>query len=295
MKLTTHMVRVIFLFCLHLLIMYPVRPDIMQKSKPVKKIKVFLLAGQSNMEGRANANKLLPLDLERLSKVKERVQLAFNNEPICPLKAVKPSAEIAEIYKCELIFGPELFFGIALSEAWPEEKILLIKLSEGSTSLHGSWHPEWSEDKAALVGEENGPKLYRALIDYIDQTLSEYKIDEYEICAMLWVQGETDAGNKIAAAAYGQNLQQFINHIRKDLEIDTLPFLLFQVGHGKVVEGMMKAAQLIPYVTLISQSLEPTSADFYPKMENGHYNHEGMKKLGQRFMETFLNSISDAR
>jgi hypothetical protein len=209
------------------------------------------------------------------------------------LAPVKPSPEIAEIYQRELIFGPELFFGITLSEARPDEKILLIKRSEGATSLHGCWHPEWSEDKAATVGEEQKPKLYRALIEDINQVLSEYEKNEYEICAMLWVQGETDAGNEIAAAAYGHNLQQFIRHIRQDVENDTLPFLLFQVGHGKVVEGMKQTAQLVPNVTLIPQSLDPMSPDFYPKMENGHYNYEGMKKLGQRFAEVFLNHVGN--
>lgn len=289
------MVRGIILSCLLLFIMCSVWPDMSPKPEPRKKIKVFILAGQSNMEGRADAKKLIPQDLERLSKVKENVQLAFNHEPVCQLKAVKPSVEIAEIYKRELIFGPELFFGITLSEAWPDEKILLIKLSEGATSLHGCWHPEWSEDKAAVMGEEQGTKLYRALIDYVDQTLSEYEKDEYELCAMLWVQGETDAGNKIAAAEYGRNLQQFIRHIRKDLENDTMPFLFFQVGDGKVVEGMIKTAQLLPNVTLIPQSLEPTSANFYSKLGNGHYNYEGIKKLGQRFAEVYLNSISDVK
>ena len=285
----------IFLFCLLLFITYPLWSDILQKPDSGKKMKVFILAGQSNMEGRADGNKLLPRDLERLSKVQEKVQLAYNSEPIVPLKAVKPSTEIEEIYNRELIFGPELFFGIELSEAWPDEKILLIKLSEGGTSLHGCWHPEWSEDKAIVMGEEEETKLYCALIEYVEQTLSEYKKDEYEICAMLWVQGETDAGNKIAAAAYERNLQQFISHIGQDLENDRLPFLLFQVGHGKVVEGMMKTAQLLPNVTLIPQSLDPTSGDFYPKMENGHYNYEGMKELGERFAEYLLNPISDAK
>ncbi len=145
--------------------------------------------------------------------MQKKVQLAFNKE----------------------YFGTELFFGIELSDAWSDEKILLIKLTEGGTSLYGCWHPEWSEDKAVVVGEELGTKLYQELIDYVKLTLSEYEKDDYEICAMLWVQGETDAGNKIAAVAYGRNLQQFISHIRQDLDNDKLPFLLFQVGHGEVV------------------------------------------------------------
>ncbi len=278
-----------------LIIMYTVWTAMLQKPEPGKKIKVFLLAGQSNMEGRADGNKLNLQDRERLSRAQENVQLAFNNNPVCPLRVVKPSGEIAEIYKRELIFGPELFFGIAISEAWPVENILLIKLSEGGTSLHGCWHPEWSEDKAAAMGEEQETKLYPALIDYVDQTLSEYNKDVYEICAMLWVQGEKDAGNKIAAAAYGRNLQQFIRRIRQDVENDTLPFLLFQVGHGKVVEGMIQTAQIVPNVTLIPQSREPTSVNFYPRMENGHYNYQGMKKLGHRFAQVYLNSINDAK
>ena len=167
MKSTVFTKRGVLLSCLLLLVASPAWPDMLQKPEPGKKIKVFILAGQSNMEGRADANKLLPRDLERLSKAKENVRFAFNNEPVCPLKAVRPSQEISEIYKRELIFGPEIFFGITLSEAWPNEKILLIKRSEGATTLHGSWHPEWSSDKAAAVGEEQEPKLYNELIDYV--------------------------------------------------------------------------------------------------------------------------------
>jgi hypothetical protein len=291
LKITIYMLRGVLLL---LFIVNSLWADMLQKPEPGKKIKVFILAGQSNMEGRADAVKLLPGDQERLLKAQKNVQLAYNSEPVCPLKPVKASPEIAEIYKRERIFGPELFFGIVLSEAWPGEKILLIKRTEGATSLQGCWNSEWSEEKAAAVGEAQGPQLYRVFIEYVGQVLSAYEKDAYEICAMLWVQGETDAGNKIAAAAYGHNLQQFISHIRQDVENDTLPFLLFQVGDGKVVEGMKQTAQLVPNVCLIPQSPEPTSADFFPKMENGHYNDKGMKKLGQRFAEVYLNLFSHA-
>lgn len=295
MKLMIYLVIAVTLPCLPLFVNYSFEPDKMQNFESGKKIKVFILAGQSNMEGRADANNLLPSDLLRLSKVKANVKLAFNYEPVCPLNVVNPSPEIAEIYKSELIFGPELFFGIVLSEAWPDEKILLIKLTEGATSLYGSWNPEWSEDKAAVMGEEKGTKLYNALIEYVDKTLYNYTKDEYEICAMLWVQGETDTENQIAAAEYGLNLQQFINHIRKDLGNVNLPFLLFQVGNAKVIEGMIQTAKLLPHVTVIPQSQDPTSAEYYPKLRNGHLNHEGIKKLGQCFGETFLKSIREAK
>lgn len=91
------------------------------------KLNVFIFAGQSNMEGRADGAKLFDADRERLSRVKDRITLAFNGESVRPLGPVAPSPEIGEIYKCEQIFGPELFFGIAMAEAWPQERFLFIK------------------------------------------------------------------------------------------------------------------------------------------------------------------------
>ena len=103
--------------------------EVIQKSvDSKKKIKVFILAGQSNMEGRADGTRLLQEDLERLLNAQKNVQLAYNNEPVIPLNAVKPTPGIAKAYNRTLIFGPEIFFGITLSEIWPDEEILLIKV-----------------------------------------------------------------------------------------------------------------------------------------------------------------------
>ena len=52
------------------------------------------------------------------------------------------------------------------------------------------------------MGEEEAPKLYGVFADYVREVLSEYSPDEYEICAMLWVQGESDGKVPEAAAGY---------------------------------------------------------------------------------------------
>jgi len=57
------------------------------------------------------------------------------------------------------------------------------------------------------------------------------------------------------------------------------------------IKKIKLTAQLLPNVFLIPQSPVPVLADFYAKMENGHYNSKGMKKLGQRFAEVFLNRL----
>ena len=264
--------------------------DQLQQPDSDKKIQVFLFAGQSNMEGRANGRKLSQRDQIRLRDVQNRIQLAYNHEPVRPLGVVSPAKEIAEIYRREQIFGPELFFGIALAEAMPEEKFLFIKRTEGSTSLHGCWNPDWKEADAALMGERNDPKLYQVFINYVRDVLKGYSPDQYELCAMLWVQGETDSKVPEAASTYGTTLCKLIMQVRLDTSNKSLPFMLFQVGSSQVVEGMQRCSTKLPHVTLIPQSLNPDSPHFYKKMKNGHYNHKGMKKLGTRFAETFLNT-----
>jgi hypothetical protein len=257
-----------------------------------KTIKVFILAGQSNAEGRADGELVTGEDRNRLNAAAERVQLAYNGEPVSGLRVVEPVPGIAKSYNRKLIFGPELFFGITLAELWPDERILLIKRTQGGTSLYGCWNPDWDAEKAAAMKEEDEPKLYEILTNDIREILSAYDPDEYELCPMLWVQGETDADNESAATAYGGNLERLIQSIREDTGREDLPFLMFQVGSGKVVEGMQRVARDVPNATLLPQSQDPDSPHFYDKMENGHYNYAGLKKLGRRFAETYVGLIN---
>lgn len=266
--------------------------DELQRPEAGKKIKVFVLAGQSNMEGRADGRKLTGENQARLRKVQGRVQLAFNREPVRPLDVVAPSEEIRKIYQRDRIFGPELFFGISLAEAWPDEKFLFIKLAEGGTSLHGCWHPEWSEEKAALMEEAESPKLYGELVDYVRKVLEGYSTQDFELCAMLWVQGESDGKVPEAAAAYGTTLRTLVERVRSDLGNEEFPFLLFQVGSLQVAQGMKECAAEVANVSLLLQSQDADSPDFYQKMNNGHYNYAGMKKLGNRFAEEFLGNYA---
>ncbi len=266
----------------------PSPADELPRPLPGKTIKVFLLAGQSNMEGRADGTKLSEDDQARLRAARERVWLAFNGQPVRPLAAYTPSEELQEIYQRPRMFGPELFLGMALAEAWPEEQILLIKRAEGDTSLHGRWNPEWHREKAARMGEADAPPLYDEFMAYTRQVLGAYAVDDYTLEAMCWVQGENDSKVPEAAEAYGATLQNLIERVRADTGQKDLPFLFFQVGSTAVVAGMTQAAADVPHVTMIPQRPEPDSPDYYATMRNGHYNHVGMKKLGHRFAQGFL-------
>ncbi|MBL9142520.1 MAG: hypothetical protein JNM99_02460 [Verrucomicrobiaceae bacterium] len=157
-----------------------------------KKLKVFILAGQSNMEGKGDGSKLTADEKARLAKAGQHVRLAYNHQPVVPLNVTDAGAGNKKRFGIDLSFGPELFFGLKLAEAWPDDDILLIKRSQGTTSLYGVRNPEWTAEKAAKMGEEKLAPLYADLIAYVREVLGDKDKASYEFCGALWVQGEAD-------------------------------------------------------------------------------------------------------
>lgn len=259
---------------------------------------VYILAGQSNMDGRGDGSKLTADDRRRLENVQNRVHIAYNGKAAAPLDVSVPPKHTARKFNLEKTFGPEVFFGIGIAEARPDSEILLIKRSRGGMSLYGAWNSDWSADKAAVMNEAEAPKLYAELLKSIDLALKDKDPQAYEFAGMLWVQGETDSGVRkfgpVAAETYGANLKKLISTIRTDTEVPDLPFYMLQVGSGKVVEGMRDTANTVPNVHFIAQSKKKTAPNYLPGYGPpiGHYNYEGVKRIGEMFADTVIKAES---
>lgn len=259
----------------------------------IKKKQVYLFAGQSNMDGRGNGGDLSEKDLARLEKVAHRIQFYNNHKPLSNLQLTPSTPFLKNKFKFDTVFGPELFFGIEMAEKYPNDEFIFIKRAVGGTSLYGCWNPDWTEEKAAIVKEQDKPKLYFDFIDYVKETLKNYDSNSYEIKGMLWVQGEADSNRKNygdkPSETYGANLQTLINSVRNDLNQPKLPLVLFQVGKGKVIEGMQKVAKNDENVYLIPQSDDENSADYYEQYPKplGHYTTKSMKRIGENFFKIF--------
>lgn len=257
-----------------------------------RKLRVFLFAGQSNMEGKGDGSRLTAAERERLARVQPRIRLAYNRAPVQPLDAIPASEGNRRRFGVESTFGPELFFGLQLAEAWPEERFLFIKRSVGATSLYGRWNPDWSAEKAARLGEDKAEPLYPDFVAYVREVLAGHAPDTYEICGLVWVQGEKDGnvnlGGPVPGQEYGRNLENLVAHVRRDVGVADLPFVLLEVGSDPVVAGMRRTAATVHHVTLVPQSRRPSSPYFYPKHEVGHYNYEGMKRIGTHLADAYL-------
>jgi alpha-galactosidase len=218
-------------------------------------LKVYILAGQSNMQGHANVStfdymakdpKTAPLLKEmRDSKgeptVCDRVWISSLSEDRGGSPSVKEGKLTTGFGAREDVIGPEFTFGITM-EKHVKEPILLIKTAWGGKSLHSDFRPP------SAGGEEPG-KYYQLMMDHVKKVLADPKKvvpkynarDGYELAGFVWFQGWNDLvdggaypdRNKSGGYdRYSEYLEHLIRDVRKDLNAPKLPFVIGVLGVG---------------------------------------------------------------
>jgi hypothetical protein len=211
-------------------------------------LKVYIMAGQSNMDGQANIK-----TVDFLGEDKDPAKAAM-------LKAFKPDGKTyitrddvwvanAGIYdklqpgfggrgKYDILgdnIGPEYAFGYYMGQAL-EEQVLLIKYGPGGQSLCVNFRPPSAGLPVDMKLEEVGNQ-YRVLTGYVHETLDNLKTKfpgyneeaGYEIAGFVWFQGYNDQFDENGCKEYGQNLV----HLIKDLRTE------FKSPNMKTVVGVM--------------------------------------------------------
>jgi len=170
-----------------------------------KKIKLFILSGQSNMAG-AGLSSELPqetvLGCDRL--------LMFHNGKWQPLRPLHPT------------FGPEIAFGYAMAKAWPDETVGIVKLARGGTGIL-AWRPQWTRDRADLTGD--GPKgnLWKKLTDKVKAARASANC---EVMGFIWQQGGKDMIKLEIGKQYLDNLKALTEGLRRETGVTDLPLVL---------------------------------------------------------------------
>lgn len=241
---------------------------------------VYLLAGQSNMDGRGKAAELT--DEQR--KPLEGVSIYYRNPPASTdgWKPLTPGYSIAPGYKGKLpspTFGPEIGFARAMIEAQPDRRLALIKGSKGGTSLAKDWSP-------GVKGKPDtqGP-CYRNFLHTIELAKKELKAgDSFVLCGLLWHQGESDASS--TADVYQERLTTFIARIREDLGQPDLPVVVGEVFDNGKRDSVRKAtralASAVPQVRF-------AGAEGLKTFDAGtHFDAASQITLGQRYAKEML-------
>ena len=213
-------------------------------------IKVFILAGQSNMEGQAVVDlagkdyndgrgtlawvaarpetATLVAHLRNADgswKTRDDVFVSYKPER-GPLKA-GPLGVGFTPHGGKNHFGPELELGFVLGDAI-EEPVLLIKTAWGGKSLYKDFRPPSS-------GGETGP-YYTLMIENVRAALA--RIDDFpalrgkkpELAGFVWYHGWNDGCDpEVAVPQYEQNLVHLVLDVRREFNAPNLPIVIGEI------------------------------------------------------------------
>jgi hypothetical protein len=215
-------------------------------------VKVFILAGQSNMEGHGIISGGKKGTLETLTTdpaTAERYKhllgkdggWAARDDVWLSYYGTKSPLTIGNSASKGSI-GPEIGFGWVVGD-YLDEPVLLIKFGPGGTSLAGPWRPPSSGKAPGKDGErDRGPgvgDLYDGMIAGVKKQLADLKTDfpeigdrGYELAGFGWHQGWNDGCGMADTLAYEKNMINFIKDARKDLGVPNLPFVIGGSGFG---------------------------------------------------------------
>jgi acetyl esterase/lipase len=277
---------------------------------------LYYLGGQSNMDGHGQISEL-PDDLNKPVKG----VMIFHGNTAPDGGDVDGRGIWAELqpghgggFKSDGIsnkyskkIGVELTFAHRLLELEPNSHIAIIKYSRGGTSIDtsaarkfGSWDPDYNA--------KSGVNQYDHFLATVKNALSISDIDgdgepdKLVPTGILWMQGESDAANKIIAAQkYEANLKRLMNLIRAALRLDDLPVVIGRISdsgqdetdgkvwnHGDIVRQAQKS-----FVEKDANAALVTSTDNYGYSDKWHYDTKGYLDLGKEFSQAIFSLQND--
>jgi hypothetical protein len=221
-------------------------------------LKVFILAGQSNMVGAG----IVKIDPSRNAgkgslefMIKDPSMAAHTKHLVDGQGAWTVRKDVWISYfdrqggltvgfgASEATIGPEFGFGHTVGEAL-DEPVLLIKTAWGGKSLAVDFRPP-------SAGGQIGP-FYEQMIKHVKEVLGdikahypEYDGNGYELVGFGWHQGWNDRINQAHNDAYEENMVHFIHDVRKEFDVSELPFVIAETGMSGHAETHPRALSLM--------------------------------------------------
>ncbi|MGB1129536.1 MAG: sialate O-acetylesterase, partial [Haloferula sp.] len=230
------------------------------------KVKVFILAGQSNMEGHGEINpngtpgtleSLYNSDTTAYAHLKDGGSWAARSDAWISYKRGGTSSLNGDLGvgygASSSTIGPELQFGHAMGDYFGQ-KVLLIKTAWGGKSLRTDFRPPtvgWGKDVPITNGDEGYyfKEMLDAVVDAMANIGTNFPAhnpsDGFEIVGFGWHQGWNDRVSPTFAAEYETNMVNFIHDVRASLGVPNLPFVIATTGmDGNPDYSQVELAQL---------------------------------------------------
>lgn len=280
-----------------------------------KHVKVFLMAGQSNMEGHGHA-----ADLTDPSLVDARSTIWYDEASVPAITNGTAATDWGQLEVAGGTFGPEMSFATAIQGSFISNRIAIVKVFKGGTSS-AYWAP------GAVAGQWGEHVGYLALMDRIDDIEARLNaqvtagdIDSYEWSGFLWMQGEDDSNGTLKGnAAYINNTTNLFAEVRTKLGTPDLPIVLgrtsFQLDPSVIrptgvdrsgytqgdyisdtqLRGPIWYSQQLADIRAAQTAFADTTwvdTDDLPMTDAWHFDGEGQITFGNRLAAPFLNVVA---
>lgn len=269
---------------------------------------VYLMAGQSNMEGygplKAQDATDWPMSesLEELIErgdedasimdAREDIWVHFDNETALSPAFLRPGYGADERF-----LGPELGLGHQLGDAI-DTPIVLYKSAVGGSTLGGDWLPP---SAALTTGVQAGP-LYEAMINGFNEFLGdgvkhgfpeEIATDGYSIAGFIWLQGWNDQFEDGYVEQYEDNLVALVEDVRSDLDLPSLTAIIVE---GPTLDEELRTARINAVARLESKQANSVryveTHDLVQEEIEGnfhfHFNAGNYLEVGRRTAQSIL-------
>jgi hypothetical protein len=284
-------------------------------------LQVFILAGQSNMQGQGVVSMDHPkyynggrgnlvwsmehsASKEKMQHLRDRagnwvvrddVEISFAARG----KVRKGGLTVGYTgYGGSSHIGPELQFGNVMGDFF-QEPVLLIKTAWGGKSLQKDFRPPSS-------GGEVGP-YYTQMIQEVREALDVLGDQPYKIRGFVWMQGWNDMISAQARAEYAENLVNLAKDIRQEFRSPCLPIVIGELGNGGVAkpgsgmeefrEAQQRGAESIDNALFVQTHPFARPRELSPNVGHGHHwfgNAESYFLVGSALGEGMKKLLSQA-
>lgn len=236
------------------------------KELPAKEnLWIFIMAGQSNMAGRGMVEPQDTISNNRILTVDEFDRWYYAKEPL----------HFYEHSMAGLDSG--LSFARELLENVPDD----ISIGILPSAVGGSSIEQW---------KNNDSHRCVKLLSNLESKIA-FAQEAGTLKAVLWHQGESNA-NKTSLPTYDQNLQDFMQQVRKMANNDCLPVFLGQLGHYAIPAEKQENWDALNRI--IENYTETNSYSYLIRTDSLthrgdylHFDSESQRDLGQRFARKY--------
>jgi hypothetical protein len=202
------------------------------------KFRVFVLMGQSNMQGAGRVSDLKPPYTEK----HDRIRIWANGR--------------WEYFVPTHRHGPGVSFAHQLADYWQDDTIGIIKVASGGTGIAG-FEKDWSFERAELTFDGKKGPMYKDLMNAVTEAK---RISNPEFSGFFWKQGAADGTRRVLAMEYYDRFEQLISDLRTDLNAPNLPVFvpsyMNDKGLLKIIQSNMSDENLLKAKKLADKSPE---------------------------------------